>query len=187
MPQPENPVGDSLAKLAVQIAGRDLPCLVIGGNSAIHHGVPRFTRDIDLLIPETSAEVWYSHLLQNGYRRIHASNAFQQFNPSEPDLPPIDLMIVSEATWQKLLNDSETIPFQSASLGTPSALHLICLKLHATRSPFRLDTTVDWQDIETLAKLHHIDPSDPETAALLNRYGGENAANQLSERISHQP
>jgi len=55
MDYPGNPLRDALSSIALEAYEKELPCLVIGGNAAIHHGVPRFTRDIDLLIVETSA------------------------------------------------------------------------------------------------------------------------------------
>lgn len=181
---PRNPLRDALSSLAQEAANNELPCLVIGGNSAIHHGVPRFTRDIDLLIPESALAQWKSHLLNKGYLLIHSTEAFLQFAPPNIALPPVDFLIVNESTWGKLNADAVEIPLAGTALKTPSALHLICLKLHATRSPTRRDPATDWQDIETIAQHNKIDPTDPKTSTLLNAYGGPDASQTLSKRLA---
>ncbi len=186
METPRNPLRDALSSLAQEATRNELPCLVIGGNAAIHHGVPRFTRDIDLLIPESALDRWKSHLVHKGYIPIHSTEAFLQFAPPNIALPPLDFMIVNEGTWKKLNADAVEIPLAGTSLKTPSALHLICLKLHATRSPSRRDTATDWQDIEIIAQQHNIDPTDPDISALLNAYGGPDASQILSKRLADQ-
>lgn len=184
MSDSENPIHDALTRFALNLNEKGLPCLVIGGNAAIHYGVPRFTRDIDLLIPESAVNQWETHMTQSGHTKIHSNNAFLQYDPPNIQSPPIDFMIVTDSTWSKLFADATELPLSNTTLKTPSALHLICLKLHATQSPHRRDTSVDWQDIESIARQNGIDPTDPKTAELLNQYGGETAATSLHQLLT---
>lgn len=41
--------------------------ILIGGNAVIAHGVPRFTRDVDFVIPERETMPWRQFLESRGF------------------------------------------------------------------------------------------------------------------------
>ena len=53
---------DTLRLLAQIAQTHQLPFLLIGGNAVIRYGIPRFTRDIDLLIPDTHEKAWLTQI-----------------------------------------------------------------------------------------------------------------------------
>ncbi len=65
------------------------------------------------------------------------------------------------------------------AIRVPSPLHMIALKLHAAKSPNRSTPEKDWVDVLQLMQRHHLDPNQPEVAALVLRYGGEEALERL--------
>ncbi len=75
--------------------------LLIGGNAVIAYGVPRFTRDVDLVIPERDELAWRSMMGAAGFEMIHGTQAFVQFLDFDRIKPRVDLMIVDESTWGK--------------------------------------------------------------------------------------
>jgi hypothetical protein len=86
-----------------------LPCLVVGGHALILYQVPRFTRDIDFVVPDEAVERWLDFLQRLQYRVYHRTDAFIQLEPATPgSLPPVDLMIVDEPTWTKLQAKAES-------------------------------------------------------------------------------
>ncbi len=181
-----NPLQTALAAVARAARGKGLEeFLVIGGHAVIVYGVPRFTRDIDFLIPSDLSLRWRDLLEPLGYRFGHGTAAFEQFFPSnESALPRIDLMLVDRSTWGKLSAAAETHPFsEGLSLRVPAAKHMIALKLNAATSPTRQRASQDWDDVSELIRRCNLDIHEPELEALILRYGGEGAWSRLSNPI----
>lgn len=182
MEQQGNPVADALIRLGLEAQAAGLPHLIIGGNAVIHHGVPRFTRDIDFLIPAMNREAWEALLLRAGYLRYHAAGAFAQYeaDPGHPGRVPVDLMMVDESTWEKLHDSAEQEPLASGYFARwPSPPHLIALKLHAWKGIFREGKERDWSDIMGLIESCGIDIHDESFKELVERYGGQDALEKL--------
>lgn len=81
---------------------RNLPSLLIGGNAMILLGYLRNTADLDLLVPDQSRSQWLDLPRELGYRFFHGTPAFAQFEAPAAGGPPVDLMFVDDATWEKL-------------------------------------------------------------------------------------
>lgn len=183
------PLADALLSLGEAAQARGLPHLVVGGNALIYHGVPRFTRDIDYLVPIESRSLWHHFLLERGYRRFHESGSFSQYEPDEARgdsssrqqiLVPVDLMCVDVDTWQKLLAAAQTESLSdNYVVHWPSVFHLIALKLHAWRSPFRASREQDWSDILGLISQNEIVVTESNFRELVYRYGGREAVELL--------
>ncbi|MDF1812501.1 MAG: nucleotidyl transferase AbiEii/AbiGii toxin family protein [Verrucomicrobiales bacterium] len=155
--------------------------LLIGGNAVIAYGVPRFTRDIDFVIPEREERNWRLLMDANGFELINGTPAFCQFLDTGKKKPRIDLMIVEESTWEKL----NAAPFYGnfgEDLEVPLAApqHIIAMKLKACQAEYRRTDATDWSDIIELSRLHDLDPvSDSNFAKLVLRFGSEELLEQL--------
>lgn len=185
-----NPVADALIRLGSEAQAAGLSHLIIGGNAVIHHGVPRFTRDVDFLIPEKDRESWHTLLLSMGYALYHAAGAFAQYegSPGLTGIPPVDLMTVDPATWEKLHSAAETEPLTTGYLAHwPSVLHLIALKLHAWRGSFRDGKERDWSDVLELIRQSGIDMHDSSFHQLAERFGGPEAIAKLGIESTRAP
>jgi hypothetical protein len=67
----------------------NLPCLLVGGHAVILYQIPRFTRDIDFLVPDEAVQPWVDFLQRLQYRIYHRADAFVQLEPAVPgSLPP---------------------------------------------------------------------------------------------------
>ena len=177
-----NPISDALIRLGSAAQALGLPHLIIGGNAVIHHGVARFTRDIDFLIPKDDQAAWHEMLALEGYQLYHAAGAFAQYEAqsSGMGIPPVDLMMVDAATWEKLNTGAEQQSLaETYSAAWPSPLHLIALKLHAWRGEFRSDRERDWSDVLGLIHQCQIDIHDPTVRSVIIKYGGDEAFARL--------
>ncbi len=173
-----------MAKSISQILGEiHLPFLLIGGHSLAFYGYPRNTLDIDFLVSEENTEEWFSQLRRLGYVKIHHQDPFAQFTASGQI--PIDLMIVSPATWEKLLGNSRDFPFEGLTLQIPAPEHLVALKLHSATSPYRAKVGQDWEDIRQLVILQNLDPKNPSFRDLILRYGNEECLHKI-EGFCHE-
>lgn len=68
---PSNPIQQTLIHILERAAMKGLrDFLIIGGNAVIAHSVPRFTQDIDLVIPEREIGSWRTLLEQENFEMI---------------------------------------------------------------------------------------------------------------------
>lgn len=177
---------ESIIQIVQKAEEQKLPYLLVGGHAVILYGVTRFTRDFDLLIPDTHEESWIEFLSQQfHYRRYHSTHAFLQFDHVSPDLPSIDIMLVDANTWEKLSAKARTMPLDlGVSAHVPHPTHLIALKLAAVSSPYRRRGNVDWSDIVNLIQEQKLSLDDPEFRAIILRYGSEEILKRLQKDLS---
>ncbi|MCB1061491.1 MAG: hypothetical protein KDN20_01060 [Verrucomicrobiae bacterium] len=161
---------------------RELPFLLIGGHAVILHGHSRSTFDLDLMVPEESLKEWESFLVEMGMKEFHRSDAFIQFEGSG-DQQPVDLMVVSATTFAKLRKGSELRIMDKNEVRIPSAMHLVALKLHATRQEKRSRKDQDWSDIIGLIRSCDLDLGDETFHAIIKRYGGPEAETEIRKRL----
>ena len=153
----------------VEIAEAARTFLLVGGHAVILWGVPRFTRDIDLLITDAHRSAWYDLISSLGYKRFHKVDAFEQFEAAGK--PGLDLMLVDSSTWEKLHPAATQVELdQGASASIPGVLHLIAMKLHASKNPKRRADATDLQDVIALIKRHPIDQRDTAFTEILERH-----------------
>lgn len=165
---------DLIDRLANQAKQNDLQFLLIGGHAVTRLGHARLTLDIDFMVISGDEKKWEQLLGTYGYRSYSEGPAFKQFS-GQIGWPRIDLMIVDNVTFGKLSAEAES----NTGVRTPSPRHMVALKLHAATSPTRSKPAQDWEDIRNLIRIHHLDPNEQEFSALIIRYGGQSALDQL--------
>ena len=123
-----------IERLTSEAGKRGLEFLLIGGHAVNAHGYERTTLDFDFMVRAADLEVWKAVLSGLGYHPIHETKAFAQFEPVGGDGFRIDLMLVDAPTFVKLIAGSELVTYGGCRIRVAGVLHLIALKLHATRT-----------------------------------------------------
>jgi hypothetical protein len=172
---------DSLA-LAASAAAAGLPSVLVGGNAVNLYAYRRTTFDVDLLIREADAARWRSFLEEHGFAVFHATSNFirMRFAADPAGALPIDLMLADEETFRKIHETRR--PFEiskGVEVAIPDPLHLIAMKLHALRSPHRVECGVDLPDVVHLIRATKIDVQSAEFTALLDRYATDTIKSRL--------
>ena len=148
-----------------------LPFLLVGGNAVILHGVPRFTRDVDIMITDVHRQGWRDLIQSLGYQAYNKNDAFEQFEAKSEGGVAIDLMLVDQSTWDKLYPAATEVDIDGGERAKiPDPLHLISMKLNASRSPNRRAGAPDLDDAISLIKSCRIDTQDPRFKEVIDRY-----------------
>ncbi len=160
-----------LASIAQEAQKRKLEFLLAGGHAVIVHGYARNTFDLDFIIRRDDQAAWKEFVHSLGYRPHQEGPTFLQFNPSDAAFLPLDLMLVNDDTFAKLLADAVAAPSGSGGARVISLLHLIALKSHAIKHghPGRVEKDVD--DVIHLVQLNRLDISQPDLRAIVLKYG----------------
>ena len=165
------------AARAAQAANREF--ILIGGHAVNAHGYERTTLDFDFLVPSADLPAWKAVMSGLDYRPIHETKAFAQFEPVDGDGFRIDLMLVDAPTFVKLMAGSEVRAYGGCEIRVAGVLHLIALKLHATRTWDRAVQGKDFYDILNLIRINRIAIDSPDFQTILNRY----ATPSIKERL----
>ena len=168
-----------IERLTDEAGKRGLEFLLIGGHAVNAHGYERTTLDFDFMVRSADLEVWKAVLSGLGYHPIHETKAFAQFEPVGGDGFRIDLMLVDAPTFVKLIAGSELLTYGGCRIRVAGVLHLIALKLHATRTWDRAVQGKDFYDILNLIRINRIDTGSPDFQEILNRY----ATPSIKERL----
>lgn len=154
-------------------AAAGLEFLLIGGHAVNAHGFIRTTTDFDFLLTSRDLRAWSEVLHRAGYDLAapeRAIQAFAQFQPRATDGFRVDLMLVDDATFAKLVAGSEYAEVGHRRVRVIGVLHLIALKLHALREPHRVEAGVDYLDIVQLVRMKRVDISGAEFQEIVYRY-----------------
>ena len=89
---------ETLRRIIEAAEARNLPFLLIGANAMILIGYIRNTIDIDFLVQSEKRSQWRDLMRDLGFRFLHGTGAFAQFEPAESGEPGMDLMYVNAAT-----------------------------------------------------------------------------------------
>jgi len=168
-----------IERLSGEAGKRGLEFLLIGGHAVNAHGYERTTLDFDFMVPSADLVAWKDVMSFLGYQPIHETKAFAQFEPVDGDGFRIDLMLVDAPTFVKLMAGSEVRTYGGCEIRVAGVLHLIALKLHATRTWDRAVQGKDFYDILNLIRIHRIDIASPDFQTILNRY----ATPSIKERL----
>jgi hypothetical protein len=174
---------DSIA-LAASAETEGLEAVLVGGNAVNLYSYFRTTFDVDLLVRETDSERWLGYFQRHGYGPFHRTPNFirLRFVAAPAEALPVDLMLADAQTFASIQGSSRRCDIGNGlSLAIPSPLHLIAMKLHALRSPARLENGVDLQDVKYLIKAAKIDTSSKEFTDIAERYASEAIQNILRE------
>ena len=171
---------DFFQDLARDSQGAELPFLVVGGHAVNAYGYQRTTLDVDLLVPESSLAAWRAFWEERDYECFHSTNAFCQFQAKgKTNLFPIDLMVVSDETFEKLEAEKRGRSIGGTTLDVPAPLHLVTLKLHALRSDARAGRGQDIQDIVGLVQSCGLDIQSVAFQQALDRYADEDTKQEI--------
>ena len=146
-----------LQSLSQCAAEKGLKFLVIGGQAVIWHGYSRTTRDLDLMVPRTQQGGWRAAIEALGYRFLHETPAFMQFEAPSPGQWPVDFTLVSDETFAKLWAEASDVSLMGARVRMPTVMHLIALKLHAIKQGLPHREAHDLNDVIQLVDANHID------------------------------
>ena len=162
-----NPLGT----IAVRAAERGLQFVLAGGHAVIAHGHPRNTFDIDLIIRRTDRVLWEDLARSAEYSFYREGPTFVQFNPPSPDILPLDLMMVGDETFGKLMADAVPGPASTAGAKVVSLRHLLALKCHAIKHGHRGRIVKDADDVIRLAQANKLDLDEPGIRDLFLKHG----------------
>ncbi len=162
-----------LAELKTRAAQRDLPFLLAGGHAVFVHGYARSTFDIDLIICRNDKSKWRELAKEMGYSFHHEGPTFLQFNAPNAEFLPLDMMLVDNDTFAKLMTDAVPGPVTLSHVKIISVMHLLALKCHAIRHGHKGRIVKDTDDIIHLVQANRLDPNDPAVRSLFLRYGTE--------------
>ncbi len=162
---------------AAKSEGREF--VLIGGQAVNAHGYDRTTIDFDFLVLGSDQAAWKKIMARLGYSPFHETKAFIQFAPDSGGAMRIDLMLVDPPTFEKLSQASKEKVYGSRQIKVASILHLIALKLHATRTWDRAVQGKDYFDILNLIRIHKVDTTSQEFLEILNRYATESIRERL--------
>jgi predicted nucleotidyltransferase len=154
--------------------------LLIGGHAVNALGRTRSTLDWDFMVAKTEFDHWKRALGTLGYSLWHLASAFAQFK-EPPDLPPVDLMMVDDMTFEKMFSASRVIEVGGVEIRVPCAPHLVALKLHAAASIYREDRSKDMEDIYAIVRRNNLSTDDPAFRELVEKYGGDSAVRLIRE------
>jgi hypothetical protein len=94
-------------------------------------------------------------------------------------------MLADAQTFATIRRDSRRCDIGNGlTLAIPSALHLIAMKLHALRSPARVENGIDLQDVKYLIKAAKIDTSSKEFTDIAERYATHAIRTRILRELS---
>jgi len=161
----------------------EVPFIVIGGHAVVLLGHFRNTFDLDLLLPESHLEIARDAFSLLGYHQYFETNAFLQLT-APAGLPPLDLMVVDQTTFERLSRFTEKRTLDGEQIRVPNAVHLVALKLHATRDLTRRRSEIDWEDIVGVLRAANQNVDDLQFRAIVERYGGPGAFHEIKRRLA---
>jgi len=167
------------AQLNQHAAQRGLRFLVIGGHAVIEHGFQRGTEDADILVSKEHRAAWLELVPALGYRLLHDGGTFLQFEPAEVGSWDLDLMLVPEGVFERLLAASQSARMEGAAVVVPSLEHLLALKVHALKNGKGLRVLKDLTDVAQLISVNRVDPQSPWLRAVFEKHGDQ----EIYERV----
>jgi hypothetical protein len=146
--------------------------VVIGGYAVSSYGFPRFSIDLDVIIPETSLSFFHQFLAQQGFTKSKEKSDLAYsgtFERHEKGLVSIDLLINTVQSRQtgysypfsyvdansEVRQVSGWDPYHTARVKVASREMLIALKLHSLRDADKRDIIMlcfQMPDVPTLVK-----------------------------------
>jgi hypothetical protein len=177
----QNPL-NSLANIATSATERGLQFLLAGGHAVIAHGYARNTFDIDIIIPRDQRDAWCDLAKAAGYSLYHEGPTFIQFDSEDRKTLPLDIMLVSEGTFSKLMADSVPAPESAASARIVSLSHLISLKCHAIKHGHQGRVMKDMDDVFHLVEINRLNLTEPAIRDLILKHGTPELYEKLKGR-----
>ncbi len=156
--------------------------ILVGGWAVSHHGYPRNTLDIDIVLCSEQKDAITALAESLGYQQSSSGTMVTRFQFKDPWYPMLDVIWVNSETYQEMLEHSETSP-DSQSIRVISLSDLIAMKLHAMHNNDERDGK-DLLDIRSLIRYNSASLSDTELQQLCNKYGPPNAYSMITNSSS---
>ncbi len=148
-----------------------LEFLVIGGFAVNFYGYSRDTADLDILILRDASPAWITLFAGMGYSVLRDAGTFIQFAPPRRGDWPVDLMLVRQESFLPMLRESREAEMYGVRVRIPRLEHLIALKLHALKHTRVHRFLKDFQDVEGLVRVNHLDLQSEKIRQLFLKYG----------------
>ena len=154
-----------------EAGARGLGFLIIGAHAVNQYGYSRDTSDIDLLTRRDDREQWLKLFTDLGYTIYKDRPNFLQLSAPEDKIWPVDLMLVNDATWNKMAPEAVPVSIGNAACKIPKLQHLIALKVHALKHGHEGRFFKDFLDVGGLIKVNRLDVASGEIREIFERYG----------------
>lgn len=173
-----------LRTIALYAESNELPFLLIGGHAVNAYGIQRQTGDIDLLVRCNDAEKWSCLFDKLKYGKGQNDSRFMRFKPDTIAAWPVDLMLVDDQTFRKMLDESESKEIGAATVQVVSARHLITLKMHALKYYQAHRYVKDYNDLLQLLRDHCKGIRNTDLLELCEKYATKELYDKLSEDLA---
>ncbi|MBS0661124.1 MAG: nucleotidyl transferase AbiEii/AbiGii toxin family protein [Verrucomicrobia bacterium] len=148
----------------------ELRFLVIGGRGLVAHGIQRFTKDLDLAIATSDLPALESILQGLGFATDAVMSQFVRFRHRDLAVPPIDVMRMSPATFERAWQSSRSFSGTEDGPRAPGLEVFVAMKLLAMRNqPDR--RSKDLLDLEELLRSGTEPLTRASLQALCERFG----------------
>ena len=134
------------------LAESGVPVLLVGGHALHVYRYTRNTIDFDFMVAAPEYDRLHAYLQSIGFTEQGTVGQFGRFRPGPGGQPVIDIGKVDAGTFERLWEAAETHDWNGAILRVPAFLHLIALKLHASKNEHR--TLRDQADVIELLRLN---------------------------------
>jgi hypothetical protein len=162
---------NAIASIVARAKEKNLSFLLAGGHAVIAHGHTRNTFDIDLVVRRSDQQQWTDLVLTLGYSIFREGPTFLQFNPSNDQMLPLDLMLMNEETFSKLAADAVPAPASTGGAKIISLLHLLALKCHAIKHGHEGRIAKDADDVIQLVQVNRLDVNRPDIREIFLKFG----------------
>jgi predicted nucleotidyltransferase len=160
-----------------------LKYLVIGAHALNAYGTPRATVDVDLLVCKNDRQTWIALLEAEGFKLKDDPGTFLQFSPPYGTEWPLDVMMVNEQTFIKMLNAARTVPVLGIMALVPNAEHLVALKLHALKHGHIKRFDKDMADVIRLIQNAGIEARSAGFRQMVEQFGTAELYEQILKRL----
>ncbi len=160
-----------------------LSYLVIGGHAVNFYCEPRATLDVDFLVRREDQPRWRELLKAEGFRLKSERETFLQFSPPYGVEWRLDLMLVNEQTFAKLIAGARSGELLGIRTLIPRPEHLIALKLHALKHGHQERFEKDFGDVLALTRNAGLDPKSESFRQLFDQFGTRELYERVLQRL----
>ena len=164
-----------------QQAGLDY--LLIGGHAINAYCEPRGTLDVDFLVWKSDLAKWRVLLEAEGFKLIHDGQTFVQFSPPYGVEWRLDLMLVNQETFEKMLTDARVVNVIGLQTRIPRPEHLIALKLHALKHGHPERFEKDFGDVIALTRNAGCDVRSAGYRQMCEKFGTPELYERILQRV----
>lgn len=158
--------------------------VLIGGFAVNYYKYTRQTVDVDLLATKQDFQKILGLLETTGYKLDYSQEVFTRLiSNKSPLMMDIDFMFVDEATFNKIIKDSQKTVIAGCEFRVPSLEHLIALKLHAVKYNPKLRFAKDIPDIINLIRINKLNVKSEKFKELCLKYGTQEIYQKILESI----